>query len=642
MVVKNNKSSSNKSIGQIFTPSYIVEFMVKNIVRILKEQPAIYNESLKFEELKVLEPASGRGIFLKILLENSFQDITAYEIDKSLKIFLTSTYPEINFKFQDFLGSNPEEVYDIIIGNPPYLGQNYNSSFFQDLVQNYNICKKFFVGNMDLFYYFIHLGIEKLKPGGLLSFITTNYWITKSKKTGIKYLKPHIIEECFLLQYYDISNLSVFKDAQGQHNCIFILQKKTEKQKKFQIDKPIQVYQFRNDREINTDLNPQSFITYQSGLTNSELSGDSSWNLLYPIEIKRKVEKIENFCKEAGKVLTLKDLFIIRNGLILIKDNIFILEKDKNLIINGNDFFIKIGNEYKKISEKEKERLKRVYKGSSIIPYGYSRDKSCQYLIYFNKKELNKIQTDSNFITLQKKYPNLTKYLLLHELELKETLKNAKEDPKNIYYPRRGGYILIHKRNKNQEKIDLEPYYENAPKIFFSYISNKNLFGFCSTPYYATSDTYFLWPQNVSSDIDYPFWLAYLNSKLVTFLFKAKNIKIKRSKTKLEYSLPVPNLTNFHSKKQREIISLIRYLSTLLIKINSSGSKLSYEQKKNELNDIFIKHNSLLHNFLAKNISFEQKIDSHFIKKIIDILFFQLFNLDGEEIDYLIKKYYYY
>ncbi len=642
MVVKNNKNTSNKSIGQIFTPSYIAEFMVKNIVRILKEHSAIYNDSLKIEELKILEPASGRGIFLKILLENNFRDITAYEIDMSLKEYLESTYPEIRFKFQDFLGSNPDEKYDIIIGNPPYLGQNYNSSFFQDLVQNYGICKKYFVGNMDLFYYFIHLGIEKLQPGGLLSFITTNYWITKSKKTGIKHLKPHIIEECFLLQYYDFFNQSVFKDAQGQHNCIFILQKKTEKQKKEKIDTPIQIYQFGNDREIKTDLKTQEFNIYQSGLTNSDLSGDSSWNLLYPVEIKKQVEKIESFCKKAGKVLKLKDLFVIRNGLILIKDDIFILEKDKNLIINGNNFFIKIGNEYKKISEKEKERLKRVYKGSSIIRYGYIREKSCHYLIYFNKNELNQIQTDSNIIALQKKYPNLTKYLLSHELELKETLKNAKEDPKNIFYPRRGAYILISTKNNNKEKIDLELYYENAPKIFFSYISFKNIFGFCSTPYYATSDTYFLWPKNFSSDLDYPFWLAYLNSKVVTFIFKAKNIRIKRSKTKIEYSLPLPNLADFQSKGQREIISLIRSLSVFLIKINISGNKILSKQKKKELSDIFITHNSLLHNFLPNNFSFKQKIDFNIIKKIIDLLFFQLFNLDEEEIDYLIKKYYYY
>ena len=90
---------------------------------------------------------------------------------------------------------------------------------------------------------------------------------------------------------------------------------------------------------------------------------------------------------------------------------------------------------------------------------------------------------------------------------------------------------------------------ENDKKIFLKYISNENIFGFSDSSYFATSDTYFLWPKNSETklELDYTFLLAYLNSKLVYFLFKAKNISIKRSKTKLEYGLPVPNINNFNS-----------------------------------------------------------------------------------------------
>lgn len=638
MAVKNNKSLSDRGIGQIFTPSYIAEFMVKNIVRVLEEQRNEYDEPLKLEKLKVLEPAAGQGIFLKILLKNNFGDITAYEIDGTLKEYLESTYPEVKFKFHNFLASNSEEVYDVIIGNPPYLGQNYNSSLFQDLVQNYDFCKKYFIGNMDLFYYFIHLGIEKLKPGGFLSFITTNYWITKSKKTGIKHLKPHIIENCFLLEYYDISNLNVFKNAQGQHNCIFIFQKKRSQEKEAHFNKPIQIYQFRDNQELNKSLTLQNFINYQSGLNNSGLSKKSSWNLLYPIEIKTTVEKIENLCKRGGRVLKLKDFFVIRNGLILIKDDLFILEKDKDLKIENDDIFIKIEKKYKKLNKSEKQRIKRLYKSSSIIPFGYNQDKTYNYLLFFNKDEFKGTKS-SNPAILQKKFPNLVKYLKLHETELKEILKNAKENPKNIYFPRRGGYILIDNGSGAQEKINLEPFYENFPKIFFPYISNKNIFGFSSTSYYATSDTYFLWPHNINSNIDYHFWLAYLNSKLVTFLFKAKNIRIKRSKTKLEYNLPFPNLTNFQSKEQREIISLIRNLSDFLIKLNISDKKISSELNKKEILDLI--HDANLYKFFLNKTTIGEKIDSIFIRRVIDSLFFRLFNLNEEEIDYLIKKYYY-
>ena len=230
-----------------------------------------------------------------------------------------------------------------------------------------------------------------------------------------------------------------------------------------------------------------------------------------------------------------------------------------------------------------------------------------------------------------------SQYLSSHQKELKIILKNAKEDPNNIYYPRRGGSILIFDENGNQKKVDLEPYYEFRPKIFFPYISDKNVFGFCSSSYYATSDTYFLWPKDNNSDIDYPFWLAYLNSSLVTFLFKAKNVVIKRSKTKLENNLPIPNLLNFQTNKQMEMITLIRYLSKQMIELNTSRNSVLSRKERNEIVDYLLIHDENFNKF----IDYTYKVDPIFIKKIIDNLFFRLFNLDENDIDYLTKKYYY-
>jgi len=196
---------NKNQLSQIFTPDYIAEFMVKNI----KHNYISAHNEFNIDEIKILEPSAGKGIFIKYLLGEGFTDITAYELDQNLKIPLLESYPKVEFKFENFLGSDSNEKFDIIIGNPPYLGQNYNAQLFQNLVKNYSVCKKYFVGNMDLFYFFIHLGIDKLRPGGLLSFITTNYWLTKSKKTGIKLLKPHIAKDCFIRQYIDLSNINV-------------------------------------------------------------------------------------------------------------------------------------------------------------------------------------------------------------------------------------------------------------------------------------------------------------------------------------------------------------------------------------------------------------------------------------------------
>ncbi|MFX1302581.1 MAG: Eco57I restriction-modification methylase domain-containing protein [Promethearchaeota archaeon] len=649
MVLKNKISKMDNRIGQIFTPSYIAEFMVDNILNFLG------NSEKRPQNLRILEPSVGEGIFLNYLLKNNLSNITAYEMDNNLKESLVNSYPNIKFKFKNFLGSDPNEKFDIIIGNPPYLGQNYNAEIFQLYVKKFPICAKFFVGNMDLFYFFIHLGIEKLNPGGFLSFITTNYWITKSKKTGIKLLKPHVLEQCFLLQYIDLSHLKLFEGAKGQHNCIFVLQKKTEREKLQKINKNIEIIQLFRDRNSNQktklfnerifkDLiyNRDTNFTkrFTSALTNNGIKKDESWNLIYPMEVKKVVGKIENYCKIKGKISSLKDYFLIRNGLILIKDSIFILNEGEDLIIKDSNFFIRVNGEFLKLNEVETTRLKKIYKSKVIKPYTYEKENYEGYAIYFNKNEINSDSFKERNTLLKKKYPILSKYIQQHKEQLREILINAKENPEDFYYPRRGSFIRQVEGYNKDQVTDLEPLYDKAEKIFFKFISKGNIFGYSNTSYYATSDTYFLWPKYSDLKIDYPFILAYLNSKLISFIYKAKNLTVKRSKTKLEQGIPMPYLSNFEDQEKKAIIELIKILSNYLI--NNSGDNFNKDlisfTDKTLTSDYF---NSTKNIELKENIIRAlKKYDRNHIQSTIDQLLFQLFNLDENLINNLLKDYY--
>jgi len=606
--------------------------MVKNI----KQHYLSTHDEISINNIKILEPSAGKGIFLNYLLGEGFTDITAYELDQKLKAPLLKSYPNVKFNFENFLGSDTNEKFDIIIGNPPYLGQNYNAQIFQELVKNYSICKKYFVGNMDLFYFFIHLGIDKLKPGGLLSFITTNYWLTKSKKTGIKYLKPHIINDCFMIQYIDLSKISVFKDAKGQHNCIFVLQKKDEEEKQKEIDKKIDVIQVKlgnnqfNEKQpekIFTDIinkeNSPHLLKYQSAMTNKDLSKNSGWILKYPLDVKNLVEKIETQCRFNGNTSYLADFFVIRNGLILIKDDFFILKENENLKIDELGTFIKIDEAFVKLSDGEKQKLKKIYKSKVIQPFNYDKSVFSGYLIFLDKNEFKNQNLTIRNELIEKKYPNLTAYLNQYKGELESILRNAKENIKDIYFPRRGSLITQYDIEHKRKLINLEPYYDKEPKIFFSYISNSNTFGYTKDSYYATSDTYFLWLREGKNDIDHLFLLAYLNSKIVKFLFRAKNIMIKRSKTKLEEEIPIPNLLLFQSEFQLEIIDLIRYFTSNLTQniVSIDETKLDKLRK------------------ISPN-TYSQIRNEKTPRRIIDILFFILFHLVEEEIDLLLEKYY--
>lgn len=159
MTIKTNRK---ENYGQYFISTIVTKVMVKLLIQELKKGHILNNS--RVSELSVLEPAAGNGSFLNTLIEYGFKNITAFEIDEYYFNLLNKKFRDkIDIKNLNFLESSEEEKYDLIIGNPPYLGQNYASEIFQEYVQKYPICKEFFFGNMDLIYWFIHQAIRKLK-----------------------------------------------------------------------------------------------------------------------------------------------------------------------------------------------------------------------------------------------------------------------------------------------------------------------------------------------------------------------------------------------------------------------------------------------------------------------------------------------
>ncbi|HWA96943.1 MAG TPA: N-6 DNA methylase [Pirellulales bacterium] len=63
--------------------------------------------------------------------------------------------------------------FDVVVGNPPYVRQEWLSDYKPYLEANYRA----YHGMADLYVYFYELGLRLLKPGGLLSMIVTNKWM---------------------------------------------------------------------------------------------------------------------------------------------------------------------------------------------------------------------------------------------------------------------------------------------------------------------------------------------------------------------------------------------------------------------------------------------------------------------------------
>jgi hypothetical protein len=85
--------------------------------------------------------------------------------------------PAVHVRAFDWRAAFPEVFaaggFDVVLGNPPYVRQEWIAPFKSYLQQHYRA----FDGAADLYVYFYELGINLLKPGGRLGFIVTNKWM---------------------------------------------------------------------------------------------------------------------------------------------------------------------------------------------------------------------------------------------------------------------------------------------------------------------------------------------------------------------------------------------------------------------------------------------------------------------------------
>lgn len=121
----------------------------------------------------------------------------------------------INLSCEDAIMFRTDVKFDLVITNPPYLGEKGNKALFDRYkhLQGYE-------ARMDLFYLFVYKGLELLNDDGVLHYITTNYWVTAD--SALK-LRRHLKANTSIVRMINLDNYKLFKDAQGMHNLIFLL-----------------------------------------------------------------------------------------------------------------------------------------------------------------------------------------------------------------------------------------------------------------------------------------------------------------------------------------------------------------------------------------------------------------------------------
>jgi hypothetical protein len=101
--------------------------------------------------------------------------------------------------------------FDVVIGNPPYIGEKGHKEIFEK-VKNGTLCD-FYVGKMDYFYFFFHLALNIVRDNGIIAFITTNYYITA---LGGKKLREDLYNRATIKKLINFNELKIFESATGQ------------------------------------------------------------------------------------------------------------------------------------------------------------------------------------------------------------------------------------------------------------------------------------------------------------------------------------------------------------------------------------------------------------------------------------------
>ncbi|HUY88700.1 MAG TPA: DNA methyltransferase [Pirellulales bacterium] len=130
--------------------------------------------------------------------------------------------PAVHPKAFDWRAAFPEVFeaggFDVVVGNPPYIRQEWLAPF----KPHWQSVFKSFDGVADIFTYFFERGLQLLRTGGRLAFITSGSWVRGNYGAP---LRKYIAETAAVESMVDFGEYQPFEDAEMIRPSITILNK---------------------------------------------------------------------------------------------------------------------------------------------------------------------------------------------------------------------------------------------------------------------------------------------------------------------------------------------------------------------------------------------------------------------------------
>jgi len=462
------RHSSKNKFGQYFTPKVVTDFMI-SLADISKKS-------------KILEPSCGEGVFLELLHQKGFGNVTAFEIDQELAQDFDCV------KYESFVSAKIDNTFDLIIGNPPYIRwKNLENELKQELSIN-PIWNKYFNSLCDYLYIFILKSIDLLNDNGQLIFICPEYWMNTTHSIS---LRNYMVQNGYFEDLYHFNETPIF-DKVTVSIVVFKYIKSKQKKEKINVSK----FYANQKLTAETLYNLQHKIAFKDAeyVLVSQFKTNERW-LLQSDEVREELRFLERNCIKKNQNATLHLFEENQQELNTIGEfcdigNGLVSGLDKAFQVNGHT-----------LNENEQAATINVVKAKDLKPF--VAENITKY-IYINEGLEEK--------TFKEYYPNFYN----HFNKFKTDLENRYQYNRKINY-----WEWVFLRNFNLFKTDEKRIFVPCKER----ISNKDCFRFALVEknIFPTQDVTAIFKKTTTKEsIEYI--LAYLNHPFIFDWLKCNGI----------------------------------------------------------------------------------------------------------------------
>lgn len=238
--------------------------------------------------------------------------------------------------------------FDIVIGNPPYIGESGHKEIFRPVADT-EFGNKYYQGKMDFFYFFFHKGLDILRENGICGLITTNYYLNAS---GAKTLRSDFRNRGNIIRLVNFNELKIFQSALGQHNIITFIKKENQGSVNCCITER---KGFGDEKTIRSIVSWKDKSTIYFALSKDSLY-DSNGNIVFHGEdaILQKMKRIQNYYftkNEIGSGIDILQECVVEKHLLvnpqlIVGKGIFAIESEEIIDLHLNDYETRILRPY--------------------------------------------------------------------------------------------------------------------------------------------------------------------------------------------------------------------------------------------------------------------------------------------------------